>query len=217
MELAIFDLDNTLLDGDSDYLWGRFLVENNYIDTEEYQQQRDRYYEDYLNGTLDIYKFLKFQLRCLAENDLPTLLGWRERFIKEKIHPIILPNGKKLIERHRQRGNTLLIITSTNSFITEPIAELLGIDNLIATEPEILNGQYTGKPVGEPAFAEGKVIRYQQWLEQKKLLPRISFFYSDSHNDIPMLNHVTHPIVVHPDEKLKVEARRRHWKTISLQ
>ena len=216
MDLAIFDLDNTLLAGDSDYLWGQFLGENGYVDAEAHQKENDRYYDDYLKGRLDINEFLEFQFRPLAENDMKTILGWRERFLEEKIRPVILPKALKLIEDHRNMGHKLMIITATNSFITAPITELFNIDDLIAAEPEISNGQYTGKLSGTASFAEGKVTRYEQWLEENNINPDASWFYSDSHNDIPLLNKVTHPIAVDPDDALRAEAEKQDWPVMSL-
>lgn len=216
MNLAIFDLDNTLLAGDSDYLWGQFLGENGYVDAKTHQQENDRYYDDYLQGNLDINDFLEFQFRPLAENNMQTLLEWRARFLKEKIRPVILPKAIDLIDDHRNMDHKLLMITATNSFITAPIAALFGIDHLIAAEPEIVNGQYTGKLSGTPSFAEGKVTRYEAWLEANHYDAATSWFYSDSHNDIPLLKKVTHPIAVDPDDALRAEAAKRNWPIMSL-
>jgi HAD superfamily hydrolase (TIGR01490 family) len=216
MDLAIFDLDNTLLAGDSDYLWGQFLGENGYVDAEAHKKENNRYYDDYLKGVLDINAFLEFQFRPLAENDMNTILEWREHYLEEKIRPVVLPKALKLIEDHRNMGHKLLVITATNSFITTPIAQLFDIDDLIASEPEINNGQYTGKLSGTPSFAEGKVFRYEQWLQESNFEAATSWFYSDSHNDIPLLNMVTHPIAVDPDDVLKAEAEKRGWPVMSL-
>lgn len=216
MYLTIFDLDNTLLAGDSDYLWGQFLGENGYVDAEAHQKENDRYYNDYLKGVLDINAFLEFQFQALAENNMETLRNWRTRFLAEKIRPTILPKALKLIEEHRKKGHQLMIITATNSFITTPIAELFNIDNLIASEPEINNGQYTGKLSGTPSFSQGKVVRYRQWLAENNCTISASWFYSDSHNDIPLLNQVSYPIAVDPDAILQAEAKQRDWEIISL-
>jgi len=216
VDLAIFDLDNTLLGGDSDYLWGQFLGENGYVDAESHQKENDRYYDDYKKGDLDINAFLEFQFQPLAENDMDTLLAWRERFLNVKIWPAMLPKAIDLIEDHRNMGHKLLIITATNSFITAPIAQLFNVDDLIASEPEMLDGKYTGILSGTPSYAEGKVIRYEQWLEENNITPGTSWFYSDSHNDIPLLNRVTHPIAVDPDDVLKAEAEKRGWPVMSL-
>jgi len=216
VDLAIFDLDNTLLAGDSDYLWGQFLGENGYVDAEAHQKENDRYYKDYLEGNLDINAFLEFQFLPLGENDMQTILGWRTRFLDEKILPVMLPKATQLIEDHRNMGHKLLIITATNSFITAPIVELFNIHDLIAAEPEMVNGEFTGKLSGTPSYAEGKVTRYEQWLQENNFQADTSWFYSDSHNDIPLLNMVTHPIAVDPDDVLKVEAEKRDWPIISL-
>jgi len=163
--LAIFDLDNTLLAGDSDHAWGEFLVEQRIVDPEYYKQQNDKFYADYQAGTLDIFEFLSFTLAPLAQHPKEKLFAWRERFLADKIAPMILKKSLALVDSHRQRGDTLLIITATNRFITEPIAARLGIDNLIATEPEENESGYTGQPVGVPSYQEGKITRLKSWLE----------------------------------------------------
>lgn len=216
MNLAIFDLDNTLLADDSDCLWGKFLIEQGYVDAETHQKEHEYYYRSYLNGNLDIAVFSEFQFRFLAENDMNELLTWREPFIEKYIRPIVLEKAVTLINKHREQKDILLIITATNSFITKPIAELLNIDHLIATEPEISGGQYTGKLNGIASFAEGKVTRYEQWLQKNKFRPEKSWFYSDSHNDIPLLSYVTYPTAVDPDDILSAEAKKRNWPVISL-
>ena len=214
MQLAIFDLDNTLLGGDSDYLWVQFLTENNYI--ANISNENKKYYQDYQQGTLDIHAFLKFQLRFLAQNDSATLHAWREKFLKQKIQPIILPKAEQLIEQHRCCGHTLLIITATNDFIAEPIAKLLHIDNLIATKAEVKENAYTGEISDIPSFAAGKVILYKKWLKSNQFTPQSSYFYSDSHNDIPLLSYVTHPVAVDPDKMLQSKAKQSNWEIISL-
>ena len=216
MALAIFDLDNTLLGGDSDYLWGEFLVENNLVDGESYQQANQDFYDQYLAGTMDIFEFLAFQLKPLADNSPADLERWRTQFLAEKIDPIILPAAQKLIADHRQQGDTLLIITATNSFITAPIAQKLGIPHLIATEAEISEGRYTGNVAGTPSYQHGKVERLQDWLNAQNQTLAGSYFYSDSHNDLPLLNMVEHPIAVDSDAKLLAVAKQYGWKTISL-
>ena len=216
MGLAIFDLDNTLLAGDSDYLWGQFLVEHGIVDAAHYERENLRYYREYQAGTLDIRNFLAFQLRPLAAHDMATLHGWRNQYLREKIEPIMLPKAQALIEDHRRQGHTLLIITATNRFITGPIAERLGVANLLASEPEIQNGRYTGEVAGVPCFREGKVVRLESWLSERNLTLGESWFYSDSHNDIPLLEKVTHPTAVDPDPQLIEHAQRNHWPVISL-
>ncbi|OQX43000.1 MAG: phosphoserine phosphatase, partial [Candidatus Sedimenticola endophacoides] len=164
MALAIFDLDNTLLAGDSDYLWGVFLAEHGIVDAQWYEQENERFYREYREGRLDIHEFLRFSLKPLSEHPLERLRAWRERFLEEKIEPIILPRARELVERHRAAGDTLMIITATNAFVTAPIAQRLGIEHLIATEPERLGDRYTGRVAGTPSFQEGKVERLGSWL-----------------------------------------------------
>jgi len=216
MALAIFDLDNTLLAGDSDYLWAEFLVENNIVDGDYYQAENQRFYDQYLAGTMDIFEFLAFQLKPLADNSLADLHRWRTQYLQQKIDPIILPAALKLIEHHRQQGDTLLIITATNQFITAPIAAKLNIPNLIATNAEMIDGIYTGKVVGTPSYQQGKVERLKEWLIEYQQSLKGSCFYSDSHNDLPLLNLVDHPIAVDPDTKLRTVAEQQGWKILSL-
>jgi len=216
MSLAIFDLDNTLLGGDSDYLWGRFLIEQGLVDGEVYERENQRFYDQYRAGTLDIYEFLAFMLRPLAETPLAELLGWRAQFMVEKIQPILLPKATELLDRHRAAGDTLLIITATNRFITEPIAERLGVPHLLATEPEFADGRYTGRSFGIPCFQQGKVERLQEWLAETGHDLAESWFYSDSHNDLPLLDQVTYPVAVDPDATLAEHAQERGWPIISL-
>ena len=218
MSLAIFDLDNTLLRGDSDHAWGEFLVEQGAVDGERFASENDRYYAAYLAGTLDIYEFLEqHQLRPLAAHDRATLERWRTEFVRAKIAPLITPAARALVEQHRARGDTLLIITATNRFITAPIAEAFGIPHLIATEPEERNGQFTGKVAGVPSYREGKVERLSEWLADRHESLDGSWFYSDSHNDLPLLNLVDHPVAVNADETLADYARARGWTMIELQ
>ena len=216
MALAIFDLDNTLLGGDSDYLWGEFLVENNIVDAESYQQANQDFYDQYLAGTMDIFEFSAFQFKPLADNTRDDLIRWREQYLAKKIAPIMLPAARKLIAQHQQQGDTLLIITATNSFITAPIAKSFAIPNLIATEAEMVEGAYTGKVAGTPSYQQGKVVRLEKWLKEQDLTLEGSYFYSDSHNDLPLLNLVEHPVAVDADPKLHAIAKQQGWKIISL-
>lgn len=216
MAVTIFDLDNTLIGGDSDYLWGQFLIEQGAVDKYSYNRDNRRYYQEYQQGTLDIMEFLNFQLRPLAEYDPEQLHKWRTQFIDEKIRPIILPAALTLIKDHRDKGNTLVVITATNRFITEPIVALINIDNLIATEPEMVNGRYTGHVTGTPCFREGKIERLHKWLESSGENLEASSFYSDSHNDIPLLEEVTYPVAVDPDETLAQHAEMKGWPIITL-
>ena len=216
MSLAIFDLDNTLIGGDSDYLWGQFLAERGLVDGERHERENQRFYDEYRAGTLDIYAFLAFMLKPLAEHPLADLLAWRAQFIEEKIGPILLPKATALLERHRTAGDTLLIITATNRFITAPIAERLAVAHLLATEAEFSDGRYTGRSVGIPCFRQGKVARLSEWLAETGHDLTGSWFYSDSHNDLPLLNQVAHPVAVDPDEALANHAVERGWPMISL-
>jgi HAD superfamily hydrolase (TIGR01490 family) len=216
MALVIFDLDNTLLGGDSDYLWAEFLVENKLVDGEGYQRANQHFYDQYLAGTMDIFEFLAFQLKPLADNSPADLDRWRTQFLAEKIDPIILPAAQKLIAHHRQCGDTLMIITATNSFITAPIAQKLDIPHLIATEAEMVDGLYTGNVAGTPSYQQGKVERLQDWLNTQNQTLAGSYFYSDSHNDLPLLNMVEHPVAVDSDPKLSAVAKQQGWKKISL-
>jgi HAD superfamily hydrolase (TIGR01490 family) len=217
-KLAIFDLDNTLLNGDSDVAWGEYLIELGIWDSQLYRQTNLKFYQDYLNGCLDIRAFQRFQLQVLTKHSLETVLQWRQGFMDEIITPMILPKAQALIEEHRQEGAYLLIITSTNRFITQPIAEKLGISDLIATEPEIKEGRYTGEIIDEPSYAEGKIIRLEKWLKERNwVFENIeTWFYSDSRSDLPLLRKVKHPIAVDADATLRAEAERQNWSIISL-
>lgn len=216
MALTIFDLDNTLLNGDSDYLWGKYLAKLGVVDGDVYERENQRFYDEYKTGTLDIFEFLKFSLRPLAENPLQDLLAMRDTFVQQKIMPIILPKARELVSSHRDKGDELLIITATNRFVTEPIAQELGIDNLIATDPEQVNNHYTGNVAGTPCFREGKVTRLEQWLKTTGHNLSDSSFYSDSHNDIPLLEMVSRPVAVDPDDTLLEHAGMKQWPVISL-
>lgn len=216
MNLAIFDLDHTLLVGDSDYLWGRFLVDQGHVDGQTYERRNRVFYEQYLAGTLDMEEFCRFAFAPLTQNPLETLLRWREQFIRERIEPIVAPLAPALLERHRVQGDLLLITTATNRFITEPIAQLLGVETLIATDPEIVDGRYTGRLSGTPNFREGKVERLKAWLAQQPQAPQRISFYSDSHNDLPLLLLAHSPVAVDPDDQLRSIAIERGWPVISL-
>jgi HAD superfamily hydrolase (TIGR01490 family) len=216
MSLAIFDLDNTLLGDDSDFLWGQFLVAQGLVDGEFYSRENQRFYEDYKAGKLDIFEFLAFSLKPLSEHDRETLDTLHRQFMQEVISPVMLPAAQLLLEKHRAQGDTLLIITATNSFITGPIAAVLGVENLIATEPEIVDGRFTGRVSGTPCFQSGKVERLETWLIENQENLANSWFYSDSRNDLPLLELVTHPVAVDPDETLADHARAKGWPIISL-
>jgi HAD superfamily hydrolase (TIGR01490 family) len=216
VHLAIFDLDNTLLAGDSDYLWGKFLAGRGMVDPDFYEQENQRFYEEYKAGDLDIFEFLAFSLKPLSELAPASLASLHQEFMDECIRPIITPAARQLLAKHRENGDILLIITATNRFITAPIAEELAVPNLLATEPEIVDGRYTGQVTGIPCYREGKVERLQHWLQQTNYNLAESWFYSDSHNDLPLLEIVTHPVAVDPDETLADHAAARGWPIISL-
>ncbi|KZX84214.1 phosphoserine phosphatase [Oleiphilus sp. HI0009] len=216
MALAIFDLDNTLIAGDSDHLWGEFLVENKLVDAEYFKQKNDEFYQDYVEGNLDIYKYIEFSLSPLTQHSMTKLDELHQQFMESHIQPIMLPKAKALIESHRDKGDTLLVITATNRFVTAPIVEAFGIENLLAIEVEVVDGQYTGKSFGVPSFKEGKVTRLNDWLAENTLSLEGAYFYSDSHNDIPLLAKVDHPVVVDGDDQLLKHAKTNNWKCISL-
>ncbi|MEC9482249.1 MAG: HAD family hydrolase [Halomonas sp.] len=216
MSLAIFDLDNTLLAIDSDHAWGEFLVEQGAVDPVNYREANERFLEEYKNGTLDIHAYLELALRPLAENSRAQLDAWHQQFMASKIEPHILPKGEELLARHRERGDTLLIITATNRFVTGPIAARLGVDDLIAVEPEIHAGRYTGRVTGTPSFREGKITCLEAWLKNRKVSLDDAWFYSDSLNDLPLLEKVDNPVAVDPDDTLRHEAEKRGWRIISL-
>ncbi|MEM5537160.1 HAD family hydrolase [Neptuniibacter pectenicola] len=216
MSLAIFDLDNTLLGGDSDHAWGEFLCEKGIVDSDEYRRANDYFYEQYKNGGLDIYEFLDFALRPLTKLDTTQLNTLHQQFMAEKIEPIILPKALELLKNHKARGDYLLIITATNHFVTGPIAKRLGVDAIIATDPEVIDGQYTGKVAGTPCFQAGKVTRLHEWLSTSPHSLDNSYFYSDSHNDLPLLELVTNPIAVNPDEILEAHANEHLWPVLDL-
>lgn len=216
MGIALFDLDNTLIAGDSDYLWGCFLVEQGIVDGELYERENRRFYDQYKLGKLDIFEFLDFQLMPLAQHGMEALQHWRQQYIEEKIIPILLPHAHALIDKHRQQGDIPVIITATNRFITGPIAALYGIEHLLATEPEISCGRYTGRVSGIPCFQDGKVTRLEGWLREHGTTLEDSWFYSDSHNDLPLLGTVAHPVAVDPDEILSQHAGKHGWPVISL-
>lgn len=216
MPLAIFDLDNTLLTGDSDHLWGEFLAERGLVDGEHYRRQNDRFLAAYQAGQLDIHEFLRFSLQVLTRHEPGELARLRTAFVEERIAPIVAHGTPKLLARHRDAGDRLMIITATNRFVTEPIARLLGVEMLLATEPAMEGGRYTGEAAGIPCFREGKVARLNEWLAANDRGLSGSAFYSDSHNDLPLLEHVERPVAVDPDQVLAETARERGWPVISL-
>jgi len=217
--LTLFDLDNTLLGGDSDYEWGQFLIDRGVLDREFYEEQNRRYFEQYNNGTLDIHEYLGFALGPLAEHTPDELALWHAEFMANRILPMISPAARALARRHLDAGDLCAVVTATNSFVTAPIAREFGIPHLIATEPATAGGRFTGQVAGTPCFREGKIVRLEAWLRALgHALPGFSesTFYSDSHNDLPLLSLVSRPVAVDPDPTLAEEAARRRWPVISL-
>lgn len=216
MALAIFDLDNTLIADDSDYLWGQFLVEKGVVDGDYYERENSRFYDEYKSGNLNILEFLDFSLKPLADNSFKSLELWRKEFFDKKIKPILLPKALNSVEHHKTSGDHVMIITATNSFVTRPIADAYGINTLIATDPEWDGEAYTGHVSGTPCFQSGKVERLNLWLKEHHQTMDGSYFYSDSHNDLPLLERVSHPIAVDADEKLSAIAIERRWSQLSF-
>ncbi|KEA63449.1 Phosphoserine phosphatase [Marinobacterium lacunae] len=216
MRLAIFDLDNTLINGDSDHAWGEFLCQRGIVDEAEYRAANDHFFRQYQSGALDIHEFLNFALRPLANHAPEQLQSWHDEFMQECIEPMMLPAAQALLEQHRQAGDYLLIITATNSFVTAPIAARLGVDGLLATEPERVGDRFTGRVAGTPCFQGGKVVRLNAWLEETGYTLAGSSFYSDSHNDLPLLEQVERPYAVNPDDRLREVATERNWPILDL-
>ncbi|MBI3936599.1 MAG: HAD family hydrolase [Betaproteobacteria bacterium] len=217
MRLVLFDLDNTLLSGDSDFEWAQYLIERGVLDREVYEARNQHFYDQYRAGTLDIHEFLDFQLKPLSRHPRAVLEAWHRDYLERKVRPMIRCKALELVARHR--GDTCAIVTATNSFVTAPIAREFGVPHLIATEPEEAGGEFTGRVAGVPCFREGKVARLEQWLAARgETLAAYgeSRFYSDSLNDLPLLTRVTHPVAVDPDATLRTHAERHGWPIISL-
>ncbi len=217
MNLVLFDLDNTLLAGDSDYEWGQFLIDAGAVDRDYYETRNREFYERYKAGTLDIHEFLEFALAPLAQYPREQLDAWHREFMASRIEPMISDRARALVERHRD--DLCAVVTATNSVVTAPIARALGVEHLIATEPEQVDGRFTGRVSGVPCFRDGKVTRVQGWLagrgQSVEDFPQ-RWFYSDSANDLPLLERVSHPVAVDPDERLLAHAQRQGWTVLSL-
>lgn len=216
MRLALFDLDNTLLGGDSDHAWGDYLCERGILDPVTYKQRNDAFYQDYLNGTLDLQAYLAFSMEIFAATEPAQLDQWHREFMRDCIEPIILPKALALLRQHREAGDKLVIITATNRFVTAPIARRLGVRTLLATECEREGERYTGRSTDIPCFREGKVTRLKRWMLENGYDLEGSYFYSDSMNDVPLLEQVTHAVAVDPDPKLRAHAQQRGWQVTSL-
>ena len=216
MALALFDLDNTLLAGDSDYLWGVFLVEEGLVDANLYEEANERFYKQYAEGELDIHEFLNFSLNPLSQIATETLNSLHQEFMEKHIRPLMTNTGQEKVNQHKEAGDTTIIITATNSFVTAPIAKAFGVEHLIATEPEMIDGKYTGKVAGTPSFKEGKISRLNDWMTENNASLMDSTFYSDSHNDLPLLEIVDNPVAIDPDDTLRDVAEERNWKVMSF-
>jgi HAD superfamily hydrolase (TIGR01490 family) len=217
--IALFDLDNTLLNGDSDFEWAQFLISKGVVDPEIQAAKNAEFYADYKAGTLDIHAFLDFQLAPLARHPRAQLDAWHTEFMQQHIQPIMLDNARALVNRHLELGHLCAIVTATNAFVTGDIARAFGIPHLIATIPGESHGQFTGKPVGTPSFQKGKIIRVNAWLESIGLWQgsfEHRWFYSDSHNDLPLLEWSTRPVAVDADDTLRAKAAQMGWPSITL-
>jgi HAD superfamily hydrolase (TIGR01490 family) len=219
LKLAIFDLDNTLLNGDSDYNWSLFLIQHGVLDADTYKERNEQFFKEYQSGNLDVYAYCEFQFKTLKDNSRELLDELRADYVNTIIKPMITKEAKDLVESHRKENHKLLIITATNSYITRPIADLFDIEDLIGTDLEELNGQFTGKVSGLPSFQEGKITRLNLWLDKRGIkfqeLEK-TFFYSDSMNDIPLLEKVSNPVAANPDETLQKKAIKENWPIIQL-
>jgi len=214
--LAIFDLDNTLLVGDSDHAWGDFLIKEGLVDPIEHKRSNDQFYQDYCEGKLDIWAYQAFALSTIKGQTPEALAPLHQKFMTRFIEPMIGQPALALINEHKAKGHDLLIITATNDFVTAPIAKRLGIDELIGSQAEIIDGRYTGQIAGTPSFQKGKITRLNAWLNDKDYDLSETYFYSDSHNDIPLLEYVGKPIAVDPDTQLQQHAHEKGWPVISL-
>ncbi len=219
MKLVLFDLDNTLLAGDSDFEWAQFLISKGVLDREVHEAKNREFYEHYKAGTLDIHAFLDFQLKPLSRHPRAQLNAWHAEYMETRIRPMITAKSRQLVEMHKADADLVAIITATNRFVTAPIAREFGIEHLIATEVEEIGGEYTGRGAGIPCFKEHKITRLEMWLADQKLLWEDitqSWFYSDSLNDLPLLSRVNYPVAVDPDDTLEAHAKLNDWPIISL-
>jgi len=221
MNLALFDLDNTLLAGDSDFEWAQFLISRGVVDREIQEAKNIEFYEHYKAGTLDIQAFLAFQLQPLARHPRAELDAWHREYMERHIRPIISPAARQLVTRHLANGDLCAVVTATNSFVTGPIVREFGIPHLIGTIPQadVTSGAFSGAPTGTPSFQSGKIVRVEEWLESLGLWWGSfaeSYFYSDSHNDLPLMGKVSQPVAVDPDDKLRTQASQMGWKIITL-
>jgi HAD superfamily hydrolase (TIGR01490 family) len=216
MTLAIFDLDHTLINGDSDHLWGEYMVENGIVDEQAFRQRNDVFYRDYQRGTLDNDQYLAFALEPLTHYSIDELHAWRADYVEKWIRPLIAPGTARLLDEHRERNHHLMIISATNLFVSEPIGQMLGVTTVLATEPEIIANRYTGRFLGTPTYQQGKVTVLKEWIANNNNDLVGAYFYSDSLNDLALLEQVDNPVTVNPDDDLKLIAEARAWKIIDL-
>ena len=216
MTLAIFDLDHTLINGDSDHLWGEYMVENGIVDEQAYRQRNDIFYQDYQRGTLDNDQYLAFALEPLTHYSIEELHAWRADYVEKWIKPLVAPGTAALLDEHRANHHELMIISATNLFVSEPIGQMLGVPTVLATEPEIIANRYSGRFLGTPTYQQGKVTVLKEWIADSDHELSGAYFYSDSLNDLALLEQVDNPITVNPDDDLKAIAEARNWKMIDL-
>tara|TARA_Y100000590_G_scaffold470236_1_gene662991 strand:- start:1026 stop:1691 length:666 start_codon:yes stop_codon:yes gene_type:complete len=220
MGIALFDLDNTIIDGDSDYQWGNFLAGKGIVSKEEYERKNKEFYEQYYRGELDVKKYINFSYKPLADNNLEKLIELRDEFFNKEIKNLIFSEAEKIISNHISVGDTVAIVTSTNSFVSKPVADYLNIVHLIASEPEFTNGKFTGNISGEPCYQHGKVKKVEFWMLENKIdreiLSNSTYFYTDSYNDISLLNIVSDPVAVNPDKNLESIAKDNKWKVLKF-
>jgi HAD superfamily hydrolase (TIGR01490 family) len=219
VNLALFDLDNTLLSGDSDFEWSQFLIEQGVLDRELFEPKSLAFYEQYKTGTLNIDEFLEFQLKPLSRHARKVLDEWHEEFMRRKVRPMMGEKARALVAKHKAAGDVCVIVTATNSFVTAPIAREFGVEHLIGTDPEQINGEFTGRVAGVPSFRDGKVVRMESWLAERGWNWNsfgMTCFYSDSLNDLPLLSKVKQPVAVDPDATLRAHAEKHGWAVISL-
>jgi HAD superfamily hydrolase (TIGR01490 family) len=224
MNLTLFDLDHTLLPLDSDYSWGLFTTAIGWTDPDTFKQRNDIFYAQYQTGTLDIHEYVRFATAAIKHHGAIDSIAARDCFMREIITPAIKPQALDLVEQHQQAGDTVVIITATNEFVTRPIADAFGVQTLIAVELE--QSQHspgevpwiTGEIRGIPSFREGKVTRLKQWLAESNVDPNTLnvTFYTDSMNDLPLMENVNHPVATNPDDRLRSLATERGWRILDL-
>ena len=217
MNIALFDLDNTLINGDSDHEWGNYLVENNYVDSKSYKEKNNMFFEEYKKGTLCPREFALFSYEPLTKYSYKTLLEIRENFFKDKILPLVLPKAINLVNHHKKNGDIIAIVTATNSFISKVSADFFQITHLLASEPEFIDNKFTGNLKGEPCYQEGKVYKVKEWIKKNNFSNYDEiYFYTDSHNDLQLMEYCTIPVAVDPDETLNRISVKNKWEIISL-